>query len=80
MYLGHHSILSVSILFAGVVLSPLPREHAQHEAGNTGGPSKYLFLNNVELKPGQSGAFAKLESEEIEAMRASKAPGNFVGM
>jgi hypothetical protein len=80
MYLGHRSILSLSILFAGVVLSPLPRAHAQHEAGNTSGPSKYLFLNNVELKPGQTGAFAKLESEEIEAMRAAKAPGNFIGM
>lgn len=80
MYLGHRSILGASILFAGGVFSPLPRARAQHEAGNTSGPSKYLFLNNVELKPGQGSAFAKLESEEIDAMRAAKAPGHYIGM
>jgi hypothetical protein len=80
MHLGHRSILCLSVLVAGVVLSPLPRARAQHEAGNTSGPSKYLVLNNVELKPGQGSAFAKLENEEIEAMRAAKAPGSFIGM
>jgi hypothetical protein len=80
MHFGHRTILSMSILIAGVFLSPIPRARAQHEAGNTSGPSKYLFVNNVELKPGQGSAFAKLENEEIEAMRAAKAPGNYVGM
>ena len=80
MHFGHRTVLSLSILIAGVVLSPIPRALAQHEAGNTSGPSKYLVVNNVELKPGQGSAFAKLENEEIEALRAAKAPGNYVGM
>ncbi len=50
------------------------------QAGTTQGPRKYLYLSNVELKPAQGSAFAKLESEEIAALRAAKAPGNYFGL
>jgi hypothetical protein len=53
---------------------------AQHEAGQTLGPSKYLFLENDELKPNTSFAYAKSQGEEVQAMRGAKAPDHFVGM
>ena len=80
MHLGHRSILRVSLLLAGLLIGPISSAVAQPEAGSTSGPSKYLYLSNVELKPGEGNAFAKLENEEIQAMRAAKAPGHYIGM
>ncbi len=53
---------------------------AQHEAGQVQGPSKYLFLDNVEVKPNQGDAYAKLQGQETAAMRAANAPSHFIGM
>lgn len=68
------------LLFAGLTLSPAPAALAQQEAGQVHSPSKYLYLSNVELKPEQSGAYAKLEGAEVEAMRAAKAPNHYLAM
>lgn len=43
-------------------------------------PSKYIYLWNIDIKPNQSSAFTKIQSEEIQAMRAAKAPGYLFGM
>ncbi len=67
-------------LFAGLTLSTAPAAIAQQEAGQAHSPSKYLYVNNVELKPEQSGAFGKLEGEEADALRAAGAPSHYVGM
>lgn len=68
------------LAFAGLVLSTAPAALAQHEAGVVSGPSKYLYLSNVELKPNQGAAYAKIESEEVEALRAANAPSHYVAM
>jgi hypothetical protein len=57
-----------------------PAALAQKDAGQSSGPSKYLYVSNVELKPEQSGAYAKIESHEIEALRAAKAPSHYLGL
>ena len=57
-----------------------PRAYAQHDMSQETGPPKYLYLSNAELKPGHSSEFAKLESEEIDALRAAKIPGHYFGM
>jgi hypothetical protein len=64
----------------GLAFTPLPAALAQHEAGQSQGPSKYLFLENDELKPNTSFAYAKSQAAEVQAMRDSKAPEHFVGM
>ncbi len=71
---------SLCLLFAGLAFTAAPTVFAQHEAGQAQGPSKYLFVNNVEVKPNQEDAYAKLQAEETAAMRAANAPGHFVGM
>lgn len=78
----HHVRLSapLCLLYAGLALTALPTAFAQHEAGETQGPSKYLFVNNVELKPNQEDAYAKLQGQETAAMRAANAPNHFIGM
>ena len=73
-------VVPLCLLFAGLNLSPVPAALAQHEAGQTQGPSKYLFLYNVELKPNQGFTYAKTQGDEVQAERAAKAPSHYVGM
>jgi hypothetical protein len=68
------------LLFAGLTLSPVPAALAQQDAGQTHSPSKYLYLSNVELKPEQGSAYAKIEREEVEALRAANAPSHYLAM
>jgi hypothetical protein len=42
-------------------------------------PAKYLFVTNVELKPGHGEQFAKLESEKVTAARSAKNPVFYLG-
>lgn len=74
------SLIPACLLFAGLTLNPVPAALAQHEAGQTQGPSKYLYLDNVELKPGQDFAYAKAQGDEVQAERAAKAPSHYLGM
>lgn len=68
------------LFLATVTLSAAHVALAQHEAGQVQGPGKYLFLVNVNLKPNEGGAFAKLESDEVQARHAANAPGHYLGM
>ncbi len=63
-----------------LILSPIPAALAQHEAGQAQGPSKYLFLENVELKPNMGFPYAKAQGDEVQAQRADKAPFHYLGM
>ncbi len=74
------SVAALCLLCAGLTLNPIPAALAQQEAGQVHSPSKYLYLSNVEIKPNQNGAYAKLESEEVQAMRAANAPSHYVAM
>lgn len=71
---------SLSLLLATITVSLAPAALAQHEAGEVKGPSKYLFISNVDLKPNQGGAYAKVESDEVQAQRAAGAPDHYFGM
>ena len=42
-------------------------------------PSKYLYVNNAELKPGHADQFAKLISEDAMAARTAKSPAYYLG-
>jgi hypothetical protein len=70
----------ICLAVAGLALTTAPAAVAQPEAGTISGPSKYLYLSNVELKPNESGAYAKIESEEVEALRAANAPSHYLAM
>lgn len=74
------SKVSLCLLSAGLIVGAAPSLLAQQDAGQNQGPSKYLFLTNVELKPEQGYAFQKLESDEIQALRAANAPSHYLGM
>jgi hypothetical protein len=80
MKLRNTSVATLCLLFTAITFSPAPAALAQHEAGQVQGPSKYLFLNNVELKPNQDAAYAKIENEEVQALRTANAPGHYLGM
>ncbi|HUY82654.1 MAG TPA: hypothetical protein VMU92_13090 [Acidobacteriaceae bacterium] len=74
------SIAPLCLLFAGLSLTPAPAALAQHEAGHVQGPSQYQWLDNIGLKPGQLDAFAKAQSERVQALRAAHAPGYYLGL
>ncbi len=80
MKLHFSSRAPLCLLFAGLTLSPAPAALAQGEAGQVGTPGTYLFLTNVELKPEQVPAYAKIENDEAAALRAAKAPSHYVAM
>lgn len=68
-------------LLPGLVLSLASTATlAQPEAGQAGPPPNLLFLSNVELKPGLEAVYAKAQGDQVQAMRAARAPGNFIGM
>jgi hypothetical protein len=68
------------LVLAGLAFTPAPTALAQHEAGQDQGPSKYLYLENQELKPNQTFAYAKSVAVEVQGLRDAKAPEHFVGM
>jgi hypothetical protein len=80
MRFSFHSTAVLCLFVAGLNITAPPAALAQHEAGQTQGPSKYLFLSNEELKPNQTFAYAKSVAAEVQALRDSKAPEHFVGM
>jgi len=65
---------------ASLSLCAIPSAFAQQDAGQVHSPSKYLYLENIEIKPNQGNAFAKIQAEEVQAMRDAKAPGHFLSM
>ncbi|HUA99515.1 MAG TPA: hypothetical protein VMA34_14385 [Terracidiphilus sp.] len=71
---------SLCVLVAALTLNTAPAAVGQMEPGQVHSPHKYLYLNNVSLKPGLSGAFIQHESAEVEALRAANAPVNYFGM
>lgn len=74
------SFVSLCLLVAGLAVGSAPVAFGQHEAGKTDGPSKYLFLDNVELKPSQDFTYAKAQGDQVQAERAAKAPAHYLGM
>lgn len=79
MKIRNGSSISLCLLSAALTLNPLFAAHAQ-QSGDVHGPSKYLFISNVDLKPNQAGPFAKAQEAETKALRAAKAPGHYIGM
>lgn len=71
---------ALCLFTAALSFSAAPAAFAQQEAGQVHTPSKYLYLENIEIKPNQGSAFAKIQAEEVQAMRDAKAPGHFVSM
>ncbi len=80
MNLRSNSAALLCLFSACLIFSPVRPAFAQHEAGQVHGPSKYLYLHNVELKPAVGAAFAKIESDEVAALRAAHAPGHYLAM
>ncbi len=73
-------LVVLCLLFAGLTLTLGPMVLAQHEAGQAHGPSKYLYLSNVELKPEEGSAYANIENDEVAALRAANAPSHYLAM
>lgn len=73
-------LASMGLLVAALTLTTMPAAFAQENTAGTQGPPNYLFLNNLELKPDQSSAFAKIEKEEVQALTAANAPMHYFGM
>lgn len=53
-----------------VALAAVPLAQAQRQSFN--GPSKYLYLSTVSLKPGSMGRFTSLEQARVAELRAAK--------
>src|SRR5271163_4927991 len=66
--------LAGALLLALVASTVTVRANAQNQE-----PAKYLFVTNIELKPGHSGEFLKLESEKAAAARTAKSPAFYLG-
>jgi hypothetical protein len=80
MKIRNGSVIPLCLVLAGFTLSPAPAAQAQQGADQPKGPSKYLFLENVELKPAQGFPYAKAQGDQVDAERAAKAPGHYLGM
>lgn len=66
------------LLFAGLIFTATSTAVAQDQPNHVDTPHKYLYLTNVDVKPGQFGAYQKLESDEVQALRAANAPSHYL--
>lgn len=73
---------ALCLLCAGLFLSTASAARAQQERqpGQVQGPSKYLFLENVSIKPEMMGSFVQTENTEAQALREAKSPVHYLGM
>lgn len=74
---------ALCLLCAGLFLSAAPAALAQQqerEPGQVKGPSKYLFLSNVTIKPDRMSSFIDNENSEVQALREANAPEHYFGM
>jgi hypothetical protein len=71
---------SIPFVLAAMALCPVPAARAQDSPNMQQGPPKYIYISNTELKAGHDAEFAKLESEENDALRAAKVPAYHFGM
>lgn len=74
------AVVSLCLLFASCSFTAMPAASAQDQSTQTPGPSKYLYLTDVVLKPEQNSAYQKLESDEAQALRAADAPNHYIAM
>jgi hypothetical protein len=74
------SVVPFCLLFASFNFTAGPAASAQEQSGQPQGPTKYLFLSNVDVKPGQGDAYQKLESDEAQALRTANAPSHHIAM
>lgn len=74
------SVVPRCLLFASFSFTAAPAASAQDQSGQVQGPSKYLFLTDVNLKPEQNSAYGKLESDEAQALREANAPSHHIAM
>jgi hypothetical protein len=66
------------VLVAGFILAVAPVVAGQDQPGQTG-PSKYLYISNNIVHPGHFNEFYKIETDEVQALRAAHAPGIDIG-
>jgi hypothetical protein len=66
--------LAGALILALGASTVIVRANAQNQE-----PSKYLYVTNVELKPGHGDQFAKLESEIVGSFRTAKSPSFYLG-
>lgn len=78
MKINFYSVFTAALL-TSVVLAAAPCAQAQKQDSKSG-PSKYIYLSSVSVKPGMMGQFRKLQEEEDVALREAKAPGHFMTM
>ena len=74
------SVVPLCLLFTACSFTPISTAAAQDQPAQTQGPSNYLFLSDVVLKPEQNTAYEKLESDEAQALRAANAPSHHIAM
>lgn len=80
MKAGIGSVVPLCLLFAGLTMISTPAAVAQDQNSNSHGPSKYLYLTNITLKPAMLGQFQNNERSRVEALRDANAPVHYVGM
>lgn len=66
------------VLVAGFILSVAPVAASQDQPSHSG-PSKYLYISNNIVHPGHFGEFDKIQTDEVQALRAAHAPGMSIG-
>lgn len=74
------AVVPLCLLFASCSFIAIPTASAQDQPGQGQGPGKYLFLTDVNLKPGQNSAYEKLESDEAQALREANSPSHHIAM
>lgn len=71
---------ALCMLAAGSIVSAAQTAPTQPEATQPHGPSKYLYLSNVSIKPGMEDSFIQNESAEVQAVREANSPIHYFGM
>lgn len=72
-------VLSLGLV-VGVAMSAAPLARAQQQKMESHGPSNYVYVENIAVKPGMSDAYAKAIETWNEDRRAAEDPWHTLGM
>jgi hypothetical protein len=72
------SSVILCLFVTGFTLTVAPVAAAQDQPGQPG-PSKYVYISNNIVHPGHFNEFYKIETDEVQALRAAHAPGTSIG-
>lgn len=72
------AVIPLCLLLTPLTFTASSTAAAQDQSQQPTGPSKYLYITNDIVRPGQANDFYKAEANDVQALRAAHAPSHYI--